>query len=184
MKKFVILLVAWALATTGGFASAGAKGDKVLVKIEKGDMPGTVVVRLANLENVATYVTLQNAADGSVCFSQNIIQEEAFATKFNLVVMPYGDYIFCVKNRHHTWIKAFSMNTTDIVFCEAPSAKNQKEGTLLSSFTNPAGLSVKVLLSNLQKRPATIRFMTVGDWPIISKTINGEHDPSLAFDWS
>ena len=173
MKKYIILLIAWALISPAMFASGNDKGEKMIVKIEKGDLAGTVVLRLANLEKKSTQIAVQ-CTDGTIWFSKNIRRKSAFATKMDLRRLPVGDYVFFVRNGSSMHTQAFAVNNDGIAFFNKPS-ENRDGSALITQFTDMSDLSLGVKLANLQNRPATIQITMMGYDQVYDKTIRGEN---------
>lgn len=180
MKKYVILLIAWALTCPATFASGGEKGDNVIVKIEKGDMPGKIVLRLANLEKQNTQIAVQGI-DGTIWFSKYIRRKAGYSTKMDLSRLPVGDNVLYVRNGHSMCAKAFAMNGDGIAFFDQPST--DKEGSvLITHFTDRGDLSLGLQLANVQKRPVTIQITMMGYEQIFSSTIRGENGLAKSFN--
>jgi hypothetical protein len=188
MKKYLVLLIAWAFASAFTFASGIDKGEKVLVKIEKGDLSKTVVVRLVNLERLTTEVTIQST-DGAVFFKEYIRREHGYATKFIMDGMPDGDYVLYIRNRYEMWAQTFSMNFRDITFFDTPTTKaydgavaslasfsdEKAKGKVNAYFRKTDDLKFKVLLTNLQQQPTEIKIVSLGIGAIYSSTVKNEY---------
>lgn len=65
MKKHILLLLAFAFTSAIAFATGGEKGEKVIVKIEKGDPPKTLDIQLADLEKMNTEIAIQASLETS-----------------------------------------------------------------------------------------------------------------------
>ncbi len=187
MKKYLIFLLAWALASAFTFATGNDKGEDMIVKIEKGDVSKTVIVRLSNLEKLATEVVVQDA-EGGVWYSEWVRREAGYATKMNLKSVPHGDYLLFVRNEAGLWAQAFTMSDNDIAFFEKKSIASDKKGVavlasfsegekgrLIAKFADMGGLNLGLRLANLQEQPATIRIVTLGEGSIYSKVVENEN---------
>lgn len=204
MKKYVILLVAWALICPLSFAGSKDKGENMVVKIEKENTPGKLLVRLINLEKQNTQIAVQSV-DGTTWFSKNIRRKAGFAVKLDLRNIPDGDYVVYVENANKMWTGVFSITTGDIVFFENPAMGDehgqhitsssqvcvlpsfngeQGYGRLITHFNYnyPADLNLVVQLANLQRRPATIQITGVGYEQIYSNTITTENGFAKTFN--
>lgn len=179
MKKYIILLVAWALTYPVAFAGGG---ENMIAKFEKGSVPGKVVLRLANLEKQSTQIAVQSV-DGTIWFSKYIRRKSGFATKLDLRRLPDGDYVLFVRNRNGMSAKVFSMAANDIAFFENTSQKS-KEGQLITHFNDMGDLSMGVQLANLQNRPVSIQVVTMGYEQLFSNTISGNNGFAKSFNMS
>lgn len=178
MKKYIILLIAWALVSVV-FARSG---ENMIAKFEKGSVPGKVVLRLANLEKQSTQIAVQSV-DGTIWFSKYIRRKAGYATKLDLRRLPDGDYVLFVKNRNGMSAKVFSMAANDIAFFENTSEKSQ-EGQLITHFKDRGDLSVGVQLANLRNRPVSIQVVTLGYEQLFSNTVSGNNGFAKSFNMS
>lgn len=188
MKKYLILLVIGvAVACAFTFASGIYKGDKVIVKIEKGEIARTIEVRLANLEKMFTKVAIQDY-NGTVWFDKPVNKENGYATRLNLADMPDGDYVLFVENKSGMWAQAFNMRESDVAFFEVTSANEAsknfatltsttegEKGKLITHITNNGDLKLGVQLANLRQRPSKLRIINLGVGITFMKEIEAEN---------
>ncbi len=195
MRKYLVLLIAWALACAFTFASGNDKGENIGVKIQKGEEAKTIIIRLINLEKLATEVVVQDA-EGGVWYSEWIRMEAGYATKLDLSTLPNGDYLAFIRNEAGIWVQVFTIAANGIAFFERPDVDNDNKGVavltsyggggeigkLIAHFTDKGVLGMGVLLSNLQKQPTTLRMVTLGEGSFYSKTVNGENGFARTLD--
>lgn len=188
MKKYLILLVIGvAIACAFTFASGIYKGEKVIVRIEKGETARTIEVRLANLEKMFTKVAIQDY-NGTVWFDMPVNRENGYASKLNLKGMPDGDYVLYVENKGGMWAQAFNMRGSDIAFFEVIGANNAsknfatltsntvgEKGKLITHITNNGDLKLGVRLANLRQRPSNLRIINMGVGITFMKDIEAEN---------
>ncbi len=188
MKKYLILLVIGvAVACAFTFASGIYKGEKVIVKIEKGEIARTIEVRLANLEKMFTKVAIQDY-NGTVWFDKPVNKENGYATKLSLEGMPDGDYVLFVENKGGMWAQAFNMRGNDLAFFEVTSANESSKnfasltsntevvsGKLITHITNNGDLKLGVRLANLRQRPSMLRIVNLGVGIAFMKDIEAEN---------
>jgi hypothetical protein len=187
MKKFLVLLLVWAIVCPATFASGNDKGEDMIVKIEKGNVPKSIIVRLSNLEKLTTEVVVQDA-EGGVWYSEWIRREAGYATKMDLKSVPEGDYLLYVKNDAGVWAQGFNMEANEIAFFHKKSATLDKKsaavfasyetgekGKLIAHFTDKGEIGLGILLANLQKQPVTIRIVNMGVGSIYCSYVNDEN---------
>lgn len=187
MKKQIILLAIWVLASAIAFASGSGKGENLTVKIEKGDVPKTIIVRLSNLDKVATEIGVQST-EGRVWYSDYVYWKTDFAAKLNLSEVGEGDYVLYVRNYAEMWVQTFNLNDAGISLFETPaSAKMHKpgvavqvsyrsytEGVPVAKFTKDGPQKIGLKLLNLQNQTASINIVEVGSDRVFSQTVKGE----------
>ncbi len=191
MKKYLILLATWAFACAITFASGNLRGEKVIVKIEKGDIEKTVVVRLANLEKMTTQVGILDV-DGKSWFTDLLWREHGYATKFNMEGMPNGDYVLFIRNRQEIWAQTFNLDVFEIEFFQTPSNEmsdkavaslagyfGSDKGRLIACFKEKEGPKFSVQLANLLNEPTRLDIVSINHGTVYSKIIwneNGFHE--------
>lgn len=184
MKKYLILLVIGvAVACAFTFASGIYKGDKVIVKIEKGEIARTIEVRLANLEKMFTKVAIQDY-NGTVWFDKPVNKENGYAARLNLADMPDGDYVLFVENKSGVWVQAINIRGNEVAFFEkintdatASLTSNEEGGKakLITHITNNGDLKLGVRLANLRQRPSMLRIINLGVGITFMKEIEAEN---------
>ena len=194
MKKYLVLLIACALACAFTFASGNDNGENMIVKFQKGDIAKTVIVRLANLEKLPTEVGVLGA-DGIFWYSKFILWKNGYATEFNLNEMPEGDYVLYVSNKKGAWVQTFNISFNDIAFFDKmPASSDTKgvatlvslvefeKGKLIAKFIDNGGLKFSVRMANLRKQPASIELVSLDKGAVFSKTVTNEDGYAIMID--
>ncbi len=191
MKKQIILLVIWALTGAVVFAS----GEGFTVKIEKGDAPKTFVLKLAELDKVATEIGIQST-EGRVWYSDYLYRKTDFATKINLSAVPAGDYVLYVRNYAEMWVQTLSVDVSNLEFFQTPHSKKRIEPGIASLISyRPGGEStpfvkfskdgpqkVGLLLLNLEMQPAEINIVELGSDRVYSQKVTGQQGISTVLN--
>ncbi len=185
MKKYIILLAAIVFTATASFVPADREAGSIIVKIEKGDVPKTINLRLANLQNMRTGISIQSD-DGTFSHSNYVWGKTGYAAQFDLKLAPDGDYILFLKNRKCMWVQGFTLKGDDIVLFQRPrparngsfsefvSYSEGTEGKLITHFTQKGDMSLDMQLANLQKQPTSINITALGAGIVFSQTVDKE----------
>lgn len=200
--SFVVALLMVAALTYSAVANADpdpipvVKGSLV-VKIEKGDQAKTIFVRLANLQDQRTEITIQNVG-GEIVYKEWVWNETGYAKKLKLDGMKEGDYLLFVRNRNGWATQAFTLGEKDLAFFYTPETAagdrplavkasydlKGREGRLIARFTMEDANSVDVQLANLKAEPALVRLSVMGLGVMLDKKTTNENGFAQRFDLS
>ncbi len=187
MKKYLILFAALVFAaTTNVFGiSKTSRAANLILKIEPGNTPKTLQIRLANLQKFRTEIAIQST-DGTVWHSQFINNKTGYSALFDLKTIADGEFILFVKNKKSSVSQGFSMNGNDFAFFQKMEAAPQKslaqlvsqntdeKGKLITHFTSTGGLFFDLQLANLQKQPTAVRINSLGGGSLFDEKVCGE----------
>lgn len=184
MKKQMIFFIA---AITMAFALNANSINPVIVKIDKAEQGKTLELRLANLQNQNTQISILDV-EGKSWYFQNISREVGFAMKYNLEGMPDNDYVVFIKNKDGQHFQAFSMEGNGIRFYDPQNAGSLKNLTaslenyemkevpkLITKITAEENRSLGVCITNLKEAQVTLRLFSDSGTKIQTEKVENEH---------
>ena len=151
-------------------------------------------MQLANLENKRTNISLFDA-NGVSWFFESVSKQNGYATQFNLVGMPIGDYVIVINRKGSQHTQALTLDDEDIAFFGTPKSNERQngiavltsnstgeKGKLVTHFTKEEGQQISVQLSNLLEQPANIHLVAPNGGIMLSKTVTGENGYGAKWD--
>lgn len=185
---FIVLLIA-------GFALfaavSSAPGDRMVVRIGKGQAAKTIDVQLANLQKKDTEVAIQHQ-DGTIFFSEIVSREDDYAKKLYLTGMPDGPYVCFVRNSLGQHVQSFRLEGEMLIFADRPEAAPRGSAVLLRTgySVNPViaridksdAKTIQLRLANLQQQDTRIRLITLGIGAILEQKISKENGFAQKFN--
>lgn len=170
-------------STAAIFAKPFTEGtSRLIVHLDKSADPNSLDLRVANLNKELTQIGIQDL-NGNLKFSKFVHKKESFALRLNLKGMAEGAYVVFVSNKSHQHSQAISFQNEDVALFENSEDKepeapfrftSKNGGTVIVRISDEDNCSVGVQMANLQKRPASVRLMQIGEQTMFSKHLRKE----------
>ena len=167
--------------------------NPLIVKIEKVEEEKILEIRLANLQNQNTQISILDV-EGKSWYFHNVSNEVGYANRYNLDGMPDNDYVVFIKNKNGKHFQAFSMEGIAVRFYDIQNAWPVKNLTaslgnhemkdtpqLFVKVNADENCTVGVRVGNLKKAPASIRLFSDSGTRITTIKVNNE--PAYAKNW-
>ncbi|MEM7102051.1 MAG: hypothetical protein AAF502_02895 [Bacteroidota bacterium] len=113
-RNFFIVLAIIMISGFSAYAVNTPDSGKLIVKVEQTDIHA-LQLQLANLLDLRTEVRISDTS-GKLWYKEVVKKETGFGKKFNLTIIPEGNYILSVKNEADSYLQAFAKNETVVAF--------------------------------------------------------------------
>jgi len=164
--KNLIILVALSVvfSAQAAITSAPVADDRPIIKVVAGEDENTLILRLANLLEESTEVTLRDV-QGVVLFTETIKDKTAYAKALNLRVLPSGRYMLHIETDVREIIQPLTIEGGEVTILRK-EAKELKKPVI--QFTENL-LSVIAAPNQLDKNDLSVAIID-GDNEVLYKT--------------
>lgn len=113
-KKLTLMLIVASLFAISHSTAAPFVNMGMIVTVKKGKTANTIEIRIMNLQNQTTHISIQDLK-GEIGYAEKVMNQNEYVQKLNLKLVPTGEYILLVENEINQYIKTLSISTYDVV---------------------------------------------------------------------